>query len=152
MLKVKSSRATGRLLVLFTLNGGIIPIFTNTLMKVGKMLKSQLRLQEEDPIDDGNLAVETAKPKLKPPAMYKVLMLNDDYTPMEFVVEVLQAFFSKSGEQATQIMMTVHNKGAAICGVFSKDIAETKAAMVNDYARECQYPLLCEVIPTEDDD
>jgi ATP-dependent Clp protease adaptor protein ClpS len=114
-------------------------------------LKFQPRLQEEGHINDGNLAVETAKPKLKPPAMYKVLMLNDDYTPMEFVVEVLQAFFGKSGEQATQIMMTVHNKGAAICGVFSKDIAETKAAMVNDYARECQYPLLCEVTPTDDD-
>jgi ATP-dependent Clp protease adaptor protein ClpS len=121
-------------------------------MKVGKMLKSQLRLQEDDQIGDGNLAVAAAKPKLKPPAMYKVLMLNDDYTPMEFVVEVLQAFFGKSGEQATQIMMTVHNKGAAICGVFTKDIAETKAAMVNDYARECQYPLLCEVTPAEGDD
>ena len=122
------------------------------MMKVGKMLKSQLRLQEDDHIDDGNLAVEVSKPKLKPPAMYKVLMLNDDYTPMEFVVEVLQTFFGKSGEQATQIMLAVHNKGAAICGVFTKDIAETKAAMVNDYARECQYPLLCEVVPTEDDE
>ena len=115
------------------------------------MLKFQLRLQEEGPIDDGDLAVDIAKPKLKPPAMYKVLMLNDDYTPMEFVGEVLQTFFGKSGEQATQIMMTVHNKGAAICGVFSKDIAETKAVMVNDYARECQYPLLCEVTPADDD-
>jgi ATP-dependent Clp protease adaptor protein ClpS len=122
------------------------------MMKVGKILKSQLRLQEDDHIDDGNLAVETAKPKLKPPSMFKVLMLNDDYTPMEFVVEVLQTFFGKSGEQATEIMLAVHNKGAAICGVFTKDIAETKAAMVNDYARECQYPLLCEVVPTEDDD
>jgi ATP-dependent Clp protease adaptor protein ClpS len=116
------------------------------------MLKSQLRLQEDDHIDDGNFAVETSKPKLKPPAMSQVLMLNHEYTPMEFVVEVLQAFFGKSGEQETQIMMTVHNKGAAICGVFTKDIAETKAAMVNDYARECQYPLMCEVVPTDDDD
>jgi ATP-dependent Clp protease adaptor protein ClpS len=122
------------------------------MIKVGKMLKSQLRLQEDDHIGDGDLAVETAKPKLKPPSMFKVLMLNDDYTPMEFVVEVLQAFFGKSGEQATQIMLAVHHKGAAVCGVFTKDIAETKAAMVNDYARECQYPLLCEVVPTEDDD
>jgi ATP-dependent Clp protease adaptor protein ClpS len=116
------------------------------------MFKSQLRLQEDDHYGDGNLAVETAQPKLKPPAMYQVLMMNDDYTPMEFVVEVLQTFFAKSDEQATQIMLAVHNKGAAICGVCSKDIAETKAAMVNDYARECQYPLLCEVVPIEEDD
>jgi ATP-dependent Clp protease adaptor protein ClpS len=116
------------------------------------MFKSQLRLQEDDPYSDGNLAVETAKPKLKLPAMYQVLMMNDDYTPMNFVVEVLQSFFAKSDEQATQIMLAVHNKGAAVCGVFSKDIAETKAAMVNDYARECQYPLLCEVVPIEEDD
>jgi ATP-dependent Clp protease adaptor protein ClpS len=116
------------------------------------MFKSQLRLQEDDQYGDGNLAVETAKPKLKLPAMYQVLMMNDDYTPMDFVVEVLQSFFAKSDEQATQIMLAIHNKGAAICGVFSKDIAETKAAMVNDYARECQYPLLCEVVPIEDDD
>jgi ATP-dependent Clp protease adaptor protein ClpS len=121
-------------------------------MKVGAMLKSQLRLQEEDHIGDGNLAVEVSKPKLKPPAMYQVLMLNDDYTPMDFVVEVLQTFFSKSEEQAMQIMLAVHNKGAAICGVFTKDIAETKAAMVNDYARECQYPLLCEVVPAEENE
>lgn len=122
------------------------------LMKFKKMLKSQLRLQNDDPIYDGNLAVETAKPKLKPPAMYKVLMINDDYTPMEFVVEVLQSFFGKSGEQATQIMLAVHNKGAAVCGIYTKDIAETKAAFVNDYARECQYPLICEVVPAEGDD
>tara|TARA_B100001063_G_scaffold11560_1_gene9020 strand:+ start:1019 stop:1387 length:369 start_codon:yes stop_codon:yes gene_type:complete len=122
------------------------------MMKVGAMLKSQLRLQEEDHIGDGNLAVEISKPKLKPPAMYQVLMLNDDYTPMDFVVEVLQTFFGKSEEQAMQIMLAVHNKGAAICGVFTKDIAETKAAMVNDYARECQYPLLCEVVPAEENE
>jgi ATP-dependent Clp protease adaptor protein ClpS len=116
------------------------------------MFKSQLRLQEDDQYGDGNFAVDTAKPKLKLPAMYQVLMMNDDYTPMDFVVEVLQGFFAKSDEQATQIMLAVHNKGAAICGVFTKDIAETKAAMVNDYARECQYPLLCEVVPIEEDD
>lgn len=122
------------------------------MMNVGAMLKSQLRLQEEDHIGDGNLAVEISKPKLKPPAMYQVLMLNDDYTPMDFVVEVLQTFFGKTEEQAMQIMLAVHNKGAAICGVFTKDIAETKAAMVNDYARECQYPLLCEVVPAEENE
>lgn len=122
------------------------------LMKFGKMLKSQLRLEDDDPIYEGNLAVETAEPKLKPPSMHKVLMINDDYTPMEFVVEVLQVFFGKTGEQATEIMLAVHNKGLAVCGIYTKDIAETKAAFVNDYARECQYPLLCEVVPAEGDD
>jgi ATP-dependent Clp protease adaptor protein ClpS len=121
-------------------------------MKVGAMLKSQLRLQEEDHIGNNDLAVEIAEPKLKLPGMYQVLMLNDDYTPMDFVVEVLQTFFGKSEEQSMQIMLAVHNKGAAICGVFTKDIAETKAAIVNDYARECQYPLLCEVVPTEENE
>ncbi len=116
------------------------------------MLKSQLRLEDDDPIYEGNLAVETAEPKLKPPSMHKVLMINDDYTPMEFVVEVLQVFFGKTGEQATEIMLAVHNKGLAVCGIYTKDIAETKAAFVNDYARECQYPLLCEVVPAEGDD
>lgn len=127
-------------------------------MKAVNMLNSQLKLEaslqnslEDDYIDDGGLATDVAKPKLKPPAMYKVLMLNDDYTPMDFVVEVLQAFFSKSGEQATEIMLAVHQKGSACCGVFSKDIAETKAAMVNDYSKECQYPLLCEVLPVSND-
>ena len=92
---------------------------------------------------------ESVEKKVQPPSMYKVILNNDDYTPMEFVVEVLQTFFNKSGEQATQIMLDVHNKGAAVCGIFTKDIAETKAAVVNDYSRECQYPLLCEVAPVE---
>ena len=120
------------------------------LVKMGKMLKSQLRLSEEDHIGEGGLALDVAKPELKPPAMYKVLMLNDDYTPMEFVVEILQQFFGKTAEQATQIMLTVHTQGAAVCGIFTRDIAETKAMMVNQHARESQHPLLCEVIPAED--
>lgn len=154
-MKGKSSRAIDLNLLLFTFKAGELPPYLLMhLIKVGKMLKSQLRLQEDEPNydGDGNLAVETAKPKLKPPSMYKVLMMNDDYTPMDFVVEVLQGFFAMTDEQATQIMLTVHNQGAAVCGVFTKDIAETKAAMVNDYARECQYPLLCEVVPTEGED
>ncbi len=72
-------------------------------------------------------------------------MLNDDYTPMEFVVEVLQMFFAMGREQATQIMLAVHTQGRAVCGVFTRDIAETKAAQVNQYAQENQHPLLCEI-------
>ncbi|MFC6477444.1 ATP-dependent Clp protease adapter ClpS [Pseudomonas asuensis] len=96
--------------------------------------------------DDGaGLAVQEAKPALKAPSLYKVLMFNDDYTPMEFVVEVLEKFFSMNREQATQIMLVVHTQGKAVCGVFTRDIAETKAMQVNQYARESQHPLLCEI-------
>lgn len=106
--------------------------------------------------DDGNgaggVAVETAKPKLKRPALYKVVMMNDDYTPMEFVVETLEVFFAMDREKATRVMLTVHNEGKAICGTYSRDVAETKAAQVNRYARDNEHPLLCEIEATEDDD
>lgn len=77
-------------------------------------------------------------------------MLNDDYTPMEFVVDVLQRFFGKSEEQATQIMLAVHTKGSAVCAVYTRDIAETKAAIVNQHSRDCEHPLLCEIAPVDD--
>lgn len=102
--------------------------------------------------DDGDLAVQTAKPRLKRPPMYKVVMLNDDYTPMDFVVEVLQMFFAMGREQATRIMLQVHTQGKAVCGVFTRDIAETKAAQVNQYARQHQHPLLCEIEASGEDD
>lgn len=98
---------------------------------------------------DGGLAVQEAKPQLKRPPMYKVVMLNDDYTPMEFVVEVLQLFFNMDREGATRVMLTVHTKGRAVCGVFTRDVAETKAAQVNRYARENEHPLLCEIEASE---
>ena len=100
---------------------------------------------DRTPDNDGDLAVEEAKPKLKPPPLYRVIIHNDDYTPMDFVVHVLELFFYMNREQATQIMLAVHTKGKAVCGVFSRDIAETKAAQVNQYAREQQHPLLCEI-------
>ena len=99
--------------------------------------------QTPDRQDDA--AVEEAKPRLKRPPMYKVMMLNDDYTPMDFVVEVLETFFRMDREQATQVMLTVHTRGKAVCGVYPQDIAETKAAQVVDYAREHQHPLMCQV-------
>lgn len=89
------------------------------------------------------MALQEAKPKLKPPPMYKVILLNDDYTPMDFVVEVLESFFQMKRIQATQVMLHVHTQGVGICGVFSRDVAETKVALVNDYARLNQHPLLC---------
>ncbi|WP_193014175.1 MULTISPECIES: ATP-dependent Clp protease adapter ClpS [Gammaproteobacteria] len=80
---------------------------------------------------------------IEPPSMYKVILNNDDYTPMDFVVEVLTMYFFLSEEKATQIMLDVHHKGKGVCGVYSADIAETKVAQVNLYARENEYPLLC---------
>ncbi len=96
-----------------------------------------------NPYDDDGLAVETSKPKLKRPPMYKVLLLNDDYTPMEFVVLVLESFFKMGREKATQIMLNVHTRGVGVCGVYTKDVAETKVAQVNEFSRSHQHPLLC---------
>ena len=91
---------------------------------------------------DAGIAVRT-KPKTKKPAMYQVIMLNDDYTPMEFVILVLERFFSKSSEEATQIMMHVHQKGVGVCGVFTFEVAEMKVQQVMDLARQHQHPLQC---------
>jgi len=98
---------------------------------------------------DGGLAVEESKPELAPPPMYQIIMLDDDYTPMEFVVDVLQMFFGMDREAATRIMLTVHTQGKAPCGTFTRDVAETKAAQVIQYARENNHPLLCEVEKVE---
>jgi ATP-dependent Clp protease adaptor protein ClpS len=97
--------------------------------------------------DDGSagIAVQEAKPALQAPPMYKVVLFNDDYTPMDFVVEVLEVFFNLNRELATKVMLAVHTEGRAVCGVLTRDIAETKAMQVNQYARESQHPLLCEI-------
>jgi ATP-dependent Clp protease adaptor protein ClpS len=95
------------------------------------------------------LAVETVKPKLKRPPLYKVVLLNDDYTPMEFVVEVLQVFFGMDRQKATQIMLHVHTRGKGVCGVYTHEIAETKVMQVNNYSREHQHPLLCVMEETD---
>ena len=87
--------------------------------------------------------LETRKAKVKPPPMYKVLLLNDDFTPMEFVVMVLQKFFSMSRENATQVMLKVHREGMGVCGLYSKDIATTKVEQVVSYAKKHQHPLQC---------
>lgn len=92
---------------------------------------------------DSGLSVEEAKPKLRRPPMFKVLLLNDDYTPMEFVVQVLETFFAMSKEKAVQIMLHVHTRGVGVCGVFTREIAETKVMQVNDYSRSHQHPLMC---------
>ena len=94
--------------------------------------------------DDGNsgVAIQT-RTRTRKPSMYKVLMLNDDYTPMEFVVHVLERFFAKSREEATQIMLHVHRRGVGLCGVFTYEVAETKVNQVTEFARRNQHPLRC---------
>lgn len=83
------------------------------------------------------------KVKTKRPSLFKVILLNDDYTPMDFVVDVLEKFFSKDHSEATDIMLNVHNKGKGVCGIFPYEIAETKVSVVNEYSRQHQYPLQC---------
>jgi len=104
---------------------------------------------DADQDNQGGLATATAKPKLKRPAMYKVVLLNDDYTPMEFVVHILELFFAMDREKATQIMLTVHTQGAAVVGIFPRDIAETKSEQVNQYAQENQHPLVSTIEITD---
>lgn len=93
---------------------------------------------------DSGVAVKS-RPKTKKPSMYKVLMLNDDYTPMEFVVHVLERFFAMGREEATRIMLQVHQKGVGMCGVFTYEVAETKVNQVMDAARQAQHPLQCTI-------
>ena len=99
--------------------------------------------KEIDHHQDGEIAVQEARPKLKRPSLYRVILNNDDYTPMDFVVEILESFFNINIETATRIMLDVHKSGKGICGIFSREIAETKVAQVNNYSRENQHPLLC---------
>ena len=97
--------------------------------------------------DDGTGAGLAVKPRIreKKPSLYKVLMLNDDYTPMDFVIHSLERFFKKSREEATNIMLQIHHRGVGVCGVFTYEIAETKVTQVMDFARQHQHPLQCTI-------
>ncbi len=103
------------------------------------------RRPEIDRGDGYDLAVEEARPKIKEPPLYRVVLINDDYTPMEFVVNILESIFSMERTRATQVMLEVHTKGKGICGVYNFEIAETKVAQVMGIAQQQQHPLLCEV-------
>jgi len=98
-----------------------------------------------DPLkdSDGDIVLKTAKPQLKRPPLYKVILLNDDFTPMDFVVQILTDFFSMSQERATQVMLQVHTQGVGVCGTYTKDVAETKVYIVNEFSREHHHPLMC---------
>ncbi len=95
------------------------------------------------------ILVAPSKPKTKKPPMFKVLLLNDDYTPMEFVVQVLESFFNKDAITSTRIMLEVHTKGKGVCGIYPHDIANTKVMQVNQYARQNQHPLMCDLEPAD---
>lgn len=99
----------------------------------------------------GALALEKARSRLQHPRLYRVVMMNDDYTPMDFVVHVLESFFGMQREQATRVMLTVHTEGKAVCGTYSRDVAETKTEQVNRYARENEHPLICNIEVAEYD-
>ena len=100
-------------------------------------------MASDDETGDDTSVITDVRPKTKRPPLYKVLLLNDDYTPMEFVVHVLERFFHKNREEATQVMLHVHRRGVGICGVYQYDVAETKVVQVIDFARKHQHPLQC---------
>ena len=104
---------------------------------------------EEKQDGDYGLAVEESPPELKEPPRYQVILLNDDYTPMEFVIQILEVFFSMDRQKATQIMLHVHTKGRAVCGVYPHGIAETKVAQVNEFSKKHQHPLMCSMEKAE---
>ncbi|MDC0739131.1 ATP-dependent Clp protease adapter ClpS [Cognatishimia sp. SS12] len=108
------------------------------------MILQPLQMSDDDQDRDGDVSVVTkTRARTKRPPLYKVLLLNDDYTPMEFVVHILERFFGMTHAQSFEIMLTVHKKGVAVVGVFSHEIAETKVTQVMDFARQHQHPLQC---------
>lgn len=104
---------------------------------------AQENTPEHEHEHEHGLAVEHARPEVVRPPLYQVVLLNDDFTPMDFVVEVLQLFFSLNREKATQVMLHVHTRGKGVCGVYTREVAETKVSQVNDFSRQHQHPLLC---------
>jgi ATP-dependent Clp protease adaptor protein ClpS len=119
------------------------PCWRNVHLHSGATFSAQHESEQDSA--EGDVAVMEGRPKLKSPPRFAVVLLNDDYTTMEFVIEVLRRFFHKSGEDAMQIMMLVHQKGEGVAGVYSYDIAETKAYQVHEYARANGFPLKCVV-------
>lgn len=107
---------------------------------------------DSDPYGAEDTDVIEAKPALKRPPLYRVVLLNDDFTPMEFVVHILEVFFAMGREKATQVMLAVHTQGKGVCGIYTRDVAETKVAVVNQYSTECEHPLICECEPVSDDE
>ena len=114
--------------------------------------RSKITVGSQEDQDEGtSVAVATIEPKLKKPPLYRVIIFNDDYTPMEFVVYILQTFFGIDRDKATQIMLAIHTQGKGVCGIFTKEVAETKAAQVNNFARKNEHPLISEIEPVDEE-
>ena len=129
-------------------NGRILDVDINH-KSAGLICRASAGDDEVEGDHDLGTIAEVAEPELKRPPMYKVILLNDDYTPMEFVVHILESFFSMNREKATQIMLVVHSEGSAVVGIFPRDIAETKSEQVNNYAQENNHPLMSTVEMTD---
>ena len=115
------------------------------------MIEIKLSNKSEE-FDSGTPSlVELEEPKLKKPSLYRVILLNDDYTPMEFVIYVLQTFFSYDKEKATQIMLAVHTKGKGVCGIYTKEVAETKSNQINNFAKQNEHPLVSDIEPIDEE-
>lgn len=111
------------------------------------IVNQQIKLVSDDDEHHGHhsIAIAPQETELKPPSMYQVVLFNDDFTPMDFVVFVLQRFFSMDGEKANQVMLEVHRKGKGVCGIYPFDIAETKVAMVQQFVEQNEHPLMCDL-------
>ena len=110
-----------------------------------------LKNKSEDFESNTSSLAELEEPKLKKPPLYRVILLNDNYTPMEFVIYVLQTFFSYDKEKATQIMLAVHTKGKGVCGIYTKEVAETKSNQINSFAKQNEHPLVSDIEPIDED-
>ena len=116
------------------------------------MIDIKLSNNSEDFESNSSSLVQLEEPKLKKPPLYRVILLNDDYTPMEFVIYVLQTFFSYDKEKATQIMLAVHTKGKGVCGIYTKEVAETKSNQINNFAKQNEHPLVSDIEPIDEED
>ena len=116
------------------------------------MIDIRLNSKSEDFESNSSSLIELEEPKLKKPALYRVILLNDDFTPMEFVIYVLQTFFSYDKEKATQIMLAVHTKGKGVCGIYTKEVAETKSNQINNFAKQNEHPLVSDIEPIDEED
>ena len=115
------------------------------------MIEIKLSNKSEEFDSGASSLVELEEPKLKKPSLYRVILLNDDYTPMEFVIYVLQTFFSYDKEKATQIMLAVHTKGKGVCGIYTKEVAETKSNQINNFAKQNEHPLVSDIEPIDEE-
>jgi ATP-dependent Clp protease adaptor protein ClpS len=113
------------------------------ILEPGPIFSTMANEHEREQSHEHGVAVQTAPPEVARPPLFQVVLMNDDFTPMDFVIEVLRGFFGMDQERAVQVMLHVHTKGKGVCGVFTREVAETKVTQVNEYSRSNQHPLLC---------